>query len=388
MSSTCTSTDSISPRLSVDTDIDTSLLRHFCANLSRTLSLAQGPQNPYLRFIYTMASQRQALMHALLGLSGSHLSMQSSNPEVSARSCYHLDFAIADLRIISQQYASTHAHVEDAAIAQALVIFLKIVIAPEERGKYCKLLDFVRHLVIYQGASNESFQAFLVDFIITYDVSNAVVSLGYRPSLQPEVVQRAQELTTPSGAFLGVLDSFCIPLARITKIRDSIRACRSQGIPVKGDPLILTIAASIDADLHAWQSGQPAGSDEHTLSLLYRQCTWIYLYRTLLPSAPDPRLRDAVTGGIAALASLRPDSVAQSMLLMPLYLLGCGAFERSQRPAIDHAFGNLAIYRKCDNVAHARGVVHKLWEMMDSGDERSWDWETFTSHEGLDWLVV
>jgi len=364
------------------------LLNHFRFKLSRVLSLSQGDHNPYIRFIHGLAGQREALMHALLGLSGSHLVPQTSNTEIEARSCFHLDLAIADLRDISQRYASTHEHVEDPAIAQALVIFLNYIIGAEERGAYCKLLDFVRHLVVYQGASDPAFQAFLVDFIITYDVSNAIVSLSHRPPLQAAMLERAQEMTVPSGAFLGVIDGFCIQLARITKMRDGIRQCRSQGTLIKGDTQILSEATSINNDIHAWRSGQVFGTDEHTLSVIYRQCTSVYLYRTLLPSSSDRRISDAVEVGIAALAALKADSAAQAMLLVPLYIFGCAAFRKLQRPAIDAAFSNLANYRHCASVGHAQDVVRKLWVMMDLCDERSWDWELFTYTEGLDWLVV
>lgn len=387
-STNCCGIPSTSVEIALDIDIDTVLLNHFRFKLSRILSLTQGDRNPYVRFVFGLAGQREALMHALLGISGSHLASQTTNSEVEARSCYHLDFAIADLRDISQRYASTHEHVEDPAIAQALIVFLNCVITADERGAYCILLDFVRHLVVYQGASDPSFQAFLVDFIITYDVSNAIISLSHRPSLQAEMFEKARQLSAPSGVFLGVVDGFCFQLARITKMRDGIRQCRSQGTPIKGDPMILNEAASINNELRACRSGQAVGTDEHTLSVIYRQCAWVYLYRTLLSSDPDPRLSDAVDAGIAALAALKANSAAQAMLLVPLYILGCAAFRRSQRPAIDAAFGNLASYRHCANVRHAQSVVRKLWELMDTGDERSWDWEFFTHTEGLDWLVV
>lgn len=388
-SPTCTSTKSASPRSSVEMDIDSTLLHHFKFSLSRILSIAQDEQNPYLRFILAMATRRRALMHAVLGLSGAHWSLKSSKADVETRGCYHLDYAIADLRVVSEKYTSTQEYVEDAAIGQALVVFLRCVIAPEERGKYCKLLEFVRYLVVHQGASDPEFQAFLVGFIVTYDVSNAVVSLGYRPSLQTEILQRAKELTTQSPAFLGVLDGFSIQLARITRIRDSVRVCRARGIPIKGDRVLLNEASAIDAELRAWQSSQPVNSDEHILSLLYRQCTWVYLYRTLLPaSIHDIRLRDAVDAGIVALTTLTPDSAAYAMLLLPLFLLGCSAFQPSQRPAIDAAFGSLARYRKYAAVGYAQGVMHQMWQMMDAGDDRAWDWEDFTSKASLDWLVV
>jgi hypothetical protein len=73
---------------------------------------------------------------------------------------------------------------------------------------------------------------------------------------------------------------------------------------------------------------------------------------------------------------------------MPLFLLGCAAFERDQRPEILQAFEGLEAYSALGNIKYAKAIVEKVWEMMDAGDEDSWDWETIIRKQGWDFLVT
>ena len=73
---------------------------------------------------------------------------------------------------------------------------------------------------------------------------------------------------------------------------------------------------------------------------------------------------------------------------MPVFLLGCAAFDRSQRPCIEMAFEGLQSYRNSGNIRHAHTVVQGIWQMMDREDEDSWDWETLMERMGLDFLIT
>ena len=150
----------------------------------------------------------------------------------------------------------------------------------------------------------------------------------------------------------------------------------------------LSDAQAIDAGLRSWVCTQPAGSPRYTASMLYRQCTWLYLHRTILSSQHDDNLWDAVNDGLEYLRQLPSDSSTQSILLMPVFLLGCSAFDTEHRPDIERAFESLEAYSKLGNIMYARKVVHKVWELMDAGDPNSWDWETIIKNMGWDFLVT
>jgi len=77
-----------------------------------------------------------------------------------------------------------------------------------------------------------------------------------------------------------------------------------------------------------------------------------------------------------------------SILLMPLYLLGLSAFAEEHRPDILKSFEDLQTYSNLGNIKHAKNVVERIWELMDSGDEGSWDFEKVQREMGLDFLVT
>jgi hypothetical protein len=159
------------------------------------------------------------------------------------------------------------------------------------------------------------------------------------------------------------------------------------------DDTIMNEAFAIDNALRQWTCIHPQDSPRYAASLLYRQCTWIYLHRTIQHSRPSPAFKQAVDEGLSYLRMLPWDSdddgSTQSLLLMPLFLLGCAAFEPEQRPEISHAFTRLQEWSNLGNIKYARMIVEQVWEMMDEGrEEETWDWESIIAKRGWDFLVT
>jgi hypothetical protein len=83
------------------------------------------------------------------------------------------------------------------------------------------------------------------------------------------------------------------------------------------------------------------------------------------------------------------DGSTQSILLMPLFLLGCAAFEKEQRPAISEAFERLRSWSGLGNIGYAREIVGEVWGLMDEGrEEETWDWEGIIKGRGWDFLIT
>ena len=78
----------------------------------------------------------------------------------------------------------------------------------------------------------------------------------------------------------------------------------------------------------------------------------------------------------------------QSIVLLPLFLMSCAAFEEGQRAELEGAFDAVQAYSNLGNIRPARRVVRRVWEMMDWRDERSWDWESVMADMGIDLLVT
>ncbi|KAF2088528.1 hypothetical protein K490DRAFT_39417 [Saccharata proteae CBS 121410] len=377
----------------VETDLDRYFLDHFNFNISKVLSLFTDQRNPFKELLLPMAIRHRGLMHSLLCLSGSHLTAREANEAFEERQLHHFECAIRNLKTdqgMQKQIAGDEtALIEDPTVAQTLVLCLKSVCAGEVNGSYRPHMDAARHLIQKQKSPNEEFQNFLVEFFIYHDVANSLTSLDRRSVLMMEDFQLPQFMIQPEAAtLLGVVDGLFGYISKIRQLRDRIRERRQKNLRPNVDYEILSDAQVIDKGLRGWMCVQEQFSPRWIASMLYRQCTWLYLHRTILPSAPNDSLRQGVDEGLAYLRQLPSDSYTQSILLMPLFLLGCSAFEPEQRPDIRTAFQGLQNYSALGNIKYAKEIVENVWTMMDAGVEESWDWETIIKNKGWDFLVT
>jgi len=85
---------------------------------------------------------------------------------------------------------------------------------------------------------------------------------------------------------------------------------------------------------------------------------------------------------------LPQDAGAYSIMLMPLFLLGCSAFLPNQRERIKKGFDALKEYSSLRNIGPALSVVEKVWEVMDTNMEESWDWEKIIDEMKMDFLIT
>ncbi|KAF2457394.1 fungal-specific transcription factor domain-containing protein [Lineolata rhizophorae] len=379
----------------VETDLDRVFLDHFNYNLSRVLSLFTDSHNPFKEILLPMAIRHRGLMHSLLCLSGSHIQVASEkpNPSVDERQRHHYILAIQNLSKDKNMNASIQgdvtAIIDDPVVAQTLVLCLESICAGEIHGEYRPHMDAAKHLIKTQQSPNQEFQTFLVEFFVYHDVSNSVTSLDRKSVLMMEDFQLPQFMIQPeAGALLGVVDGLFGYISKIRALRDKIRFRRNENMKPVIDYDILSDAQAVDAALRSWVCSQQPDTPRYIASLLYRQCTWIYLHRTIMPSIPNSKLQEAVDEGLVYLRQLPTDGSTQSILLMPLFLLGCAAFEEYQRPPIRQAFADLQEYSNLGNIKYAKIIVETAWKMMDEGNEESWDWETIIKNMGWDFLVT
>lgn len=375
------------------------LLDHFNGNLSQRLCLNGEQRSPFNDVIVPMALRDSGLMHSLLSLSGFHFVAVNQHhmpdnvrPEIIERRHFHFDKAVSLLREKNMAKSHTCDHenlTDDPTIAQTVMLCLTTTMAGDRYGEYQMHLDAARHLITCQPSPNQDFQNFLTEIVVYLDIVNSITSTTRRSILttDAETLQIPRKIQPEAGSFLGVLDFLFLSIAKVTNIRDKVRTRRTQGLAPVVDFQTLLDAQTIDAELRDWICPQPEGTPRYTASLLYRVCTWIYLHRTILPSGPDKNLTDAVDEGLEYLRRLSPSDNNQAVLLMPVFVLGCAAFEQRQRPQVLAAFDVLQEYRHSGNVQHARNVVVRIWEMMDCGDEASWDWEDLMSTLEMDFLI-
>ncbi|KAI9841667.1 MAG: hypothetical protein M1837_000461 [Sclerophora amabilis] len=376
----------------VETEIDRHFLDHFVLCLSNQLTMQTGEENPFRNILLPMAIRHKGLMHSLLCLSGSHLAQE--NPEAySDRRDHHHLVAIHELRtdkkLDDQANRRSTELVDDPTVAQTLTLCLNSICRGEKEGEYRPHLDIGRYHALHHKSKSQAFRQFLFEFFHYHDVVNSLTTLDRRPLMLTEDFQLPEFIVQPgAGALLGVFDRLFGYISKITRIRDTIRVRKRDDIEPLVDYPTLSDAVCLDTEIRGWVSPQPENTHKFIASQLYRQCTWIYLYRTIQPSRPSEKICEAVEEGLAFLRQLPPDTGTQSILLMPLFLLGCAAFVPEQRPDIRRAFGTLKRYSNLGNIEPAREVVEKVWARMDAKDESSWDWESIIQEMGYDFLVT
>lgn len=379
----------------IETEIDRRFLDHFVYGFSRVLTLINDDSNPFKEILLPMATQHRGLMHSLMCLSGSHLSGLDPEPKLKERQYFHFHRAIQDLKdnITASSTQSENEEkqllVEDPIIASTIALSLNTICEGETNGEYRPHMDAARYLLVSQQPRNEKFRQFIVEFFQYHDISNALTSLDRRPALLqngmrlPDFVPGAQ-----AGMFLGVFDGLFNYISEITQLRDRIRERFDQGYEPAVDYQTLSEAVQIDTAIRVWKTSHEPETPNWFLAQLYRQATWVYLYRTIRPSRPSDKIAQVVDDGLAYLDRLPQDAGAYSIVLMPLFLLGCSAFAPQQRERIQRGFETLKEYSHLRNIKPAFKVVSRVWEIMDTTIEESWDWEKIIRDMNMDFLIT
>lgn len=394
----------------VDGKVDELFFQHFQSNVIRVLSVNDNDEkNPFIKHIMPMAMSHVGLMHSLLSLSGSCLVAKTptGNWEWEERQAHHGGKAMGllsqDLRDINDKKDDQNAVVSDPSIAQTLILCLETVCSGDRTGLYRFHLNALKTMLTQSQRKfpNDQLRQFILEFLLYHDYSASITAANYpidQRSLDlmadfqlPEYMMNAQTPEAATGTLLGVLDGLFGFISRIRALRDQIRARRAVGLANWWDDPIMNDAFKIDSALRAWTCAHPPDSPRYAASLLYRQCAWIYLNRTIQLSRPSAAFKQAVDEGLGYLRMLpdTQDGSTQSILLMPLFLLGCAAFEPEQRPEISAAFKRLQEWSGLGNISYAREIVEQIWGMMDEGrEEETWDWEGIIAGRGWDFLIT
>ena len=350
--------------------------------------------NPFQQLIIPMACNNKGLMHSLLALSGSHLVRSNPSEEYMSRKQWHYNRAITDLAHEVALARTRNREVEDPIVASMILQCLIPISEGTTNGEYRVHLDGARRYI--KPRQDSKFGVFAWEFYKYHDMSSTVTSL-YRAKTYFDDLEDDRSLPSfavphtihpGDGIMIGVLDGLFKFISRITFLRDHVRARKAAGIEPCCDYPVFDQAAEIDSYLLKWETGQEKDTARDVAAELYREAILVYLRRSIRASRPEPEIAERVDRGIIYLHTLPPNNSTQSILLLPLFILGCAAFEKPQRDKIEVAFDNLEGYSRLGNIGPAREVVHKVWEMMDAGDERSWDWETIMQDMKYDLLVT
>ena len=387
----------------IETAIDRQFLDHFVYDLSNVLTLHDNRSNPFKDLLLPMAIQHKGLMHSLMAFSGSHIISRQPKSDFDDRQFYHFSIAISSLNadIIAAKGNESGNEpesllVEDFTVASTIVHCLICISMGTTNGEYRMHMNGARELISKRKSSNAEFQRFILEFFLYHEIASTLTTIDLRPSMKADDSDGSllpnflidSTIQPSKDAMIGVSDGLFKFISRVTALRDIVRARKNAG----REPIVpyesLAQAFIIDADIRAWDAAHDPGSSRWVAAQLYRQCSWVYLYRSIHASKPSPKIIAAVHDGLQYLRMVHPQESTQAILLLPVFILSCAAFQEDQRHLLETAFDNLQAYSNLGNISVARKIVKRVWKMMDAGDERSWDWEGIMAAMGLDLLLT
>jgi hypothetical protein len=376
----------------VENDVDRMLLQHFVSRASAVLSLHEDQStNPFTKILLPMALQHEGLMHSVLCLSASHLCSLSPSKDYEDRQVFHRGKALHLLNQDLQRQKAGEGGVmvyEDYNVAQILVHLLHSICDGNTSGEYRMHMIAAKQIAMTQKLSSPEFQSLFDEFFYYHWIASEITSLDGAEVPMMENFSLPFAINPETAALIGVSDGLFGYISKISNLRRRLRSRIDDHLEPTMDYEALLAAHAIDTGLRSWACPQSPGTPRYTISMLYRQATWVYLYRTTKDSQPHPYIKAAVDDGIKYINELPAEGWIQSNVLLPLFLIGCAAFEQEQRIEINRAFSGLMACTGLGNITSAKEVVDRIWELMDAGDPESWDWEKIINQKGWDFLAT
>ncbi|KAF2687977.1 hypothetical protein K458DRAFT_294648 [Lentithecium fluviatile CBS 122367] len=376
----------------VENDVDRMLLQHFVSRASAVLSLHEDQStNPFTKILLPMALQHEGLMHSVLCLSASHLCSLSPSNDYEDRQVFHRGKALHLLNQDLQRQKAGEGGVmvyEDSNVAQILLHLLHSICDGNTSGEYRMHMIAAKQIAMTQKLSSPEFQSLFDEFFYYHWIASQITSMDGAEVPMMENFSLPFEINPETAGLIGVSDGLFGFISKISNLRRRLRSRVDNHLEPVMDYEALITAHAIDTGLRSWACPQTPGTPRYTISMLYRQATWVYLYRTTKDSHPHPYIKSAVDDGIRYINELPAEGWIQSNVLLPLFLIGCAAFEEEQRVEINRAFSGLMACTGLGNITFAKEVVDRIWELMDAGDPESWDWEKIINQKGWDFLAT
>ncbi|TGJ82444.1 hypothetical protein E0Z10_g6323 [Xylaria hypoxylon] len=283
---------------------------HYINHLSSVLTVEGQHRNAFKDMLLHMAVEHVGLMHSILSLASKHIDFEtpygskllSSNPQVDlsslvSRSQFHHNAAMKQL--LAWGNKSEAAPEQKANLAprygQMLCLMLQTAAEGTPDGAHRVHLQAYKSLIQENPPPNKAFTTFITEFFQYRVFADELIRY---PDMQTK--RLATEDWEPwveiePARLIGVGDGLFHYLAKITTIRNEIRANLVAKVKPVMDYTSLQRVANINRAIHEWAPTWPAGDNRDRVSLLYKQMMWVYLYRTIHPPLPPDEEEEEVT---------------------------------------------------------------------------------------------
>ncbi|KAI4727810.1 hypothetical protein E4T49_04456 [Aureobasidium sp. EXF-10728] len=393
----------------IDDPLDSQLLSYFITHAGQALNIYSETHNPFDGFVIDMALANTGLMHSLLCLSASCLLIHQPTlaQEIVVRHSHHFDQAVVTLRKGVEAYSSDNStQSADCIVLQTIMLAQEAIITGEVHGSYRCHLSAASRLVNSCVDLSADVQSLARQFLLYHNLANTVSCLDpvnhvMSSPVQADKGETGEQNTLPEGCVDALLHSLLDPMSRTRQVRDGIRYHRStNNTRWFKDEQLLSLALGVETQLRTWQSRFTPNTPQYWTSLAYRQSAYVYLYRTIKPSMPSPELAQSLSDGLSY-TSLALRDIARNnnsmiswicgVLLVPLFLLGCAAFDPVHRQAVVENLDDLHACNSRTSIFHARAILEEVWSRMDAAvhgaDDDAWDWESVMKDLGVDIML-
>ncbi|KAI1291329.1 fungal-specific transcription factor domain-containing protein [Xylaria venustula] len=281
----------------VETAEDRIFFNHYINHLSSVLTVEGQHKNAFKDMLLQMALAHRGLMHSILSLASKHIDFEtpygskllSSNPKVNhyslmSRSEFHHKTAMKQLLDWGKRNEAAPEQKANLAprYGQMLCLLLQTAAEGSRNGAHRVHLQAYKSLIQENPPPDEAFTTFITEFF-QYRVFADELILFPVPAKRLATEDWVPWVEIEPARLIGVGDGLFHYLAKITTIRNEIRA----NIIDKTEPLVTDSAVSrateIDVLIHQWAPTWPAGDNRDRVSLLYKQMMWVYLFRTIFP---------------------------------------------------------------------------------------------------------
>ncbi|KAI8628129.1 hypothetical protein F5Y19DRAFT_465435 [Xylariaceae sp. FL1651] len=282
----------------VETYEDRIFFSHYINHLSSVLTVEGQHKNVFKDILLQMAVEHRGLMHSILSLASKHIDYEtpygnkllSSSSKVDreslmTRSQFHHDTAMKQLLEWGGKDEGGPEQKANLAprYGQMLCLMLQTAAEGNPEGAHRVHLQAYKSLIQENPPPDKAFTTFITEFFQYRVFADELIRYPDMGTTRLATEDWVPWVTIEPARLIGVGDGLFHYLAKITTIRNAIRA----NIAAEVDPVVdytsLYRAAEIDAAIREWAPTWPPGDNRDRVSLLYKQMMWVYLYRTIYP---------------------------------------------------------------------------------------------------------
>jgi hypothetical protein len=392
----------------IDSPSDRMFFDHYISRLSFLFTAEGKENNAFKDILLPAAMDHPGLMHSILRLSSRHIDYRSpigisfleANPDESIKSLeqrseYHRVEALNALVKLDLKSEDDRSEaVVPVALGQTLCIVLETLADTTPNGEHRLHLEHYLRIKNHHRPQDSPLLKLIDEFFLHHHYLDQLIllpSCSNADSSSAEWDLLSKSVSLDEGRLLGVSDGLFLFMSSITKIRNSIRENKRNGVDPPVTAPCIREASDICTEIQQWKI--PIGDSRSLAGRLYHQMIWVYLWQTIYPPKPTdwkirPELTKAVDDGISLLQQFPAHDLGQTFLLPPAFILGCAAYESHQRVAIRRAILAVKEYMGYKNSDSAQKLLDEVWRLMDAKDPRSWDWNTIASEMELDFLLT